>query len=100
MADHRQKPFFGPSPVDVSIPGAHWAQSRAEISSDRIKDIGAKSQSASGIADQWRENIALAEGVADRRAESFLAFAEKDAAVNLAGAIKGGKLFIQHPRQK
>ena len=36
----------------------------------------------------------------DGSAESFLAFAEEDAPVDLAGAIEGGKLLIQHARQK
>src|SRR5205807_1490754 len=39
MADHRQQPFFGSAPVDVSVASPHWAQRRAKVCADRIKDV-------------------------------------------------------------
>ena len=86
--------------MDISVAGAHWPQYRTKVGSDGIEDVGAEGQTPRGIADQGGENIARAQRVTDRRAQSFLAFAKEDAAVNLAGAIEGGKLFVQHARQK
>ena len=52
------------------------------------------------VADQRRENVALAQRHPDANAERLLAAAEEDAAGDFAAAIKAGEFLVQRARQK
>ena len=95
MADHGQETFAGVAAVDIAIAPAHGAEGGAHVIAHGIHDGFAKGQAAGGIADERGKDVRVPERNPDGRAQGFLAAAEKDAAVNLAGAVKRGKLVIE-----
>jgi hypothetical protein len=98
VADHRQITFLWPTAMNVAVAPAHRAERRAEISANGVNDGFAKSQSAGGIADEWRKHISFIEVNADGGAQGFLTATEENAAVDFAGAVKRGEFVIQQPR--
>ena len=100
VADHREQPFFGPAPVDVAVARAHRPQRRSQVSPHRIQDRLAKRQPPRPVADERREDVALAQGQPHRNAQGFLAASEEDAAMDLAHAIEARELVVQDARQQ
>ena len=84
--------------MDIAVASAHRAERGAEISADGVDYAFAKSQSAGGVADEWREDVGFIEMNADGGAQSFLTATEENAAVDFAGAVKRGEFVIQQPR--
>src|SRR4051812_33577444 len=86
--------------MHVSVAGPHRSERRSEISSNSIQNRFAERETSGAVADQGRKNIAVAEGKTDGYAESFLAAAEENAAVDLAGSIKAGEFFVENSREQ
>jgi hypothetical protein len=84
--------------MHVAVPPAHRAKRGTEISADGVNDRFAKRHPASGIANEWREDVSFVEVNADGRAQGFLTPPEKNAAVDFTGAIKRGEFVVQQPR--
>ena len=98
MADHRQIAFARPAAMDIAVAPAHRAERGAEVVAHGVNDGFAKSQAAGAVADERGKNIGFFERHADGGAQGFLAAAEKNAAVDFAGAVKRGEFVIQQPR--
>ena len=98
VADHRQITFARMAAMDVAITSAHRSKRGAEIVADGVNNRFAKSQPPGGVADERGEHVGFFEGNAEGGAQGFLPATEKNAAVNLAGAVKRGKFVVQQPR--
>ena len=98
MADHRQQTFSRPSAMNIAFAPAHRSQGRAHIGAHSIDNGFTKRQTPRSIADQGRKDISFEQGHSCCGADSLLAFAKKDAAVDLATAIQACHLLIENTR--
>jgi hypothetical protein len=100
VADHCEVTIFRPAAVDVSIASAHRTQTRAQVGARRIKQALAECQPPRLIANQRREDVALAKRDSGRRTQGLLASAEKNAALDFSAAIEARVFLLGKPREQ
>jgi hypothetical protein len=86
--------------VDIAVATTHGAKGGAEIGADGIEDRLAESEAPGTVANQGRKNVAFAQGKANGDAESLLAAAKKDAAMDFAHAVKAGEFIVENAGQE
>src|SRR5947209_3521120 len=100
MTDHRELTVAWFATMNISVATAHWTLARTEISARNIEKRLAKRGTAGLIADQRRKNIALFQKQSASDADRFLAFANVNAAGDVAAAIKANQLFLERAREQ
>src|SRR5437773_11523877 len=100
MADHGKESLPGTAAMDVAIASAHRSQGRSEIGANRVQDRFAESQPAGLVANKGSEDVSFAQRKADGHAQRLLSASEKNAAMNLAGAVEANELIVQRPCQQ
>ena len=100
MTDHRQITFLGPAAVNVAVASTHRAEHGTQIRSHGVNHRLAKRQPSGRVADQRCEHVGLFQRQTDGNAQGFLTAANKNAAMNFAGAVEAGAFVIQHARQQ
>ena len=100
MADHRQITFLWPAAMNVAVAATHRAEHGTQIRPQGVNHRFAKRQPSGRVADQWCEHVALFQRQTDGNAQGFLPAADKNAAMNFAGAVEAGAFIVQHARQQ
>src|SRR5262249_54510991 len=73
---------------------------RAHVRAHSLEGRFAEREPARGVANQWCENVASAQRLADGDAQRLLSAAKKYPALDFARPIQAGKLVIQHAREQ
>jgi hypothetical protein len=80
--------------MHIAVAPAHRAQRRAEVGAHRLKDGFPEGQTARGVADEGRVDVALAQGGRHGHAQRLLAPAQEDAPDDLPAPVKTGEFLV------
>src|ERR1700720_2757496 len=100
MADHGQLAIARLATMNISVAPAHWALARSEIGARNIDNRLAKRGTTGLIANQGRKDVPLLQKHSTGDTDRFLAFANVNAAGNLATAIKTDQFFLECAREQ
>src|SRR5438874_6083769 len=100
MADHREHTVAWFSAMNIAVTTAHWSLSRAKISACNIDNRLAKRGTPGLIANQRCKDVAFLQKQSASDADRFLAFADINAAGDLAAAIKADQFLLERAREQ
>src|SRR5213082_2928199 len=100
MADHREQTVAWFSAMNIAVTTAHWSLSRAKISARNIDNRLAKRGTPGLIANQRCKDVAFLQKQSASDADRFLAFADVNAAGDLAAAIKADQFLLESAREQ
>src|SRR5260370_15278980 len=86
--------------MNVAVASAHRSLARPEISARNIDNRFTKRGTSGLIANQRRKNVAFLQKHSASDADRFLAFADIDAAGDLAAPIKTDQFLLERARQQ
>src|SRR5712691_4541370 len=100
MADHREQTVAWLSAMNIAIASAHWPLSGAKISARHIDNRLTKRRAPGLIANQRCKDVAFFQKQSASDADRFLAFADVNAAGDLAAAIKADQFLLERAREQ
>jgi hypothetical protein len=84
--------------MHIAFTPAHRAVDRTEVGADGVQHGFTERKPAGRVTDKGGKHIAFPERNTDGRAQGFLTATKEHPAMDFAGAVKRGKLFVQQPR--
>src|SRR5260370_12026691 len=105
VANHGELTVAWLSVMNIAVRAAHRPLPGAKISAGNVDNRFAERRTARLIANQWRKDVALLQKHSTSNADRFLAFADVNAAGDLAAAVKTDQFLLeraceQHPAKR